>query len=179
MSDEYPVGSRIVDDDGDEWTKGGDGKWSFTESEYGSVRHSLRDVLTFFAPRRGEAAVVTPTGSAYVTQDSGERQEYSSGMVRDVSAGKPRFDLTYASDLPYGDQMLTRFAELMARGAEKYGERNWEQSETAEELRRFQESAIRHFFQWLWGEQDGEDHAAAVYFNIMAAERLERILERP
>jgi hypothetical protein len=37
------------------------------------------------------------------------------------------------------------------------------------EYERFQESAARHFEQWLEGEND-EDHAAAVFFNINGAE---------
>ncbi|MER7420034.1 hypothetical protein ABT346_25195 [Micromonospora peucetia] len=38
-----------------------------------------------------------------------------------------------------------------------------------EELDRAKGSALRHLMQWLCGEDD-EDHAAAVVFNIMAAE---------
>lgn len=105
----------------------------------------------------------------YETKDSGERQQYSTGMQRDVNTGKPRFDLIMPVDLPYESQMLTRWAALMARGAEKYEDRNWEKAGTLEELHRFKESAFRHFVQWLNGEYD-EDHAAAVFFNIQGAE---------
>ncbi len=91
-----------------------------------------------------------------------ERQEYSTGMMRDTSTNKARYDLL---DMP----MLARWADLMARGAEKYGAHNWKKAETQEELDRFRESAIRHFFQWFSGDTD-EDHAAAVYFNIAGAE---------
>lgn len=83
-------------------------------------------------------------------------------MVRDIQEGKPRYDLVY---LP----MLKRWAELMGRGAEKYGERNWEKAEGQEELNRFKASAFRHFMQWIEGEID-EDHGAAVFFNIAGAE---------
>jgi hypothetical protein len=99
---------------------------------------------------------------AYETKDSGERQEYSTGMMRDTSTNKARYDLL---DLP----MLARWADLMARGAEKYGAHNWKKAKTQEELDRFRESAIRHFFQWFSGDTD-EDHGAAVYFNIAGAE---------
>lgn len=105
----------------------------------------------------------------YSTKDSGERQEYSTGMKRDIQKGKPAFHLITPSVLPYDEQMLTRWAALMTRGAEKYGERNWELAKTEEELERFKASAFRHFMQWLTGEDD-EDHAAAVMFNIQAAE---------
>ena len=106
----------------------------------------------------------------YETKDSGKRQEYASGMRRDVQDGKPDFTLLL-TDLPYKEQMLTRFAELMARGADKYGRRNWQLANSQEELDRFKASALRHMMQWQSGEDD-EDHASAVYFNIMAAERL-------
>lgn len=103
------------------------------------------------------------------TKDSGERVEFASGMQRDVSEGKPRFDLIMPVLLPYQEQMLYRWAMLMARGAAKYSDRNWEQAETVEELARFQESADRHYFQWRTGETD-EDHAAAVMYNVAGAE---------
>jgi hypothetical protein len=111
-------------------------------------------------------AAVNP---GYVTKDSGEREEYSTGMQRDVNDGKPRFDLIMPAELPYGEQLLTRWAQLLQRGAVKYNPRNWEKAATREELDRFRESAFRHFLQWFCGESD-EDHAAACLFNISGAE---------
>lgn len=99
----------------------------------------------------------------YVTLDSGERQDYDSGMRRDTQQGKPRYDLI-------DRDFLRRWAELMARGAEKYGERNWELANSEEEVNRFKASAFRHLMQWLDGDET-EDHAAAVAFNLAAAER--------
>lgn len=104
----------------------------------------------------------------FITKDSGKRQSFGSGMVRDTTEGKPDFSLIMAN-VPYEEQMLTRFAALMGRGAEKYGPKNWELANSSEELARFKSSAIRHFMQWFNSEED-EDHAAAVYFNIMAYE---------
>ena len=98
----------------------------------------------------------------YITKDSGKRQSYKSGMVRDTVDGKPRYDLIY---LP----MLTRLAELHARGVAKYGERNWEKANSIEEMNRFKASAFRHFISWLENEED-EDHASAILFNINAYE---------
>jgi len=106
---------------------------------------------------------------SFETKDSGAREEFPSGMRRDVQAGKADFSLLLQEGVPYADQMLTRYAELMARGAEKYGRRNWQLAASAEELDRFKASAFRHFVQWVTGETD-EDHAAAVFFNITAAE---------
>ena len=105
----------------------------------------------------------------FTTKDSGERQEWSSGMHRDTETGKPRFDLIVPEGVPFEEQLLTRFANLMARGAEKYTERNWEQANSMEEVKRAESSAYRHFMQWLCGETD-EDHAAAVIFNLMVVE---------
>ncbi len=106
----------------------------------------------------------------WITRDSGKRQEFDSGMHRDTQEGKPRFDLVTPAVLPYDRQMLTRWAALMERGAKKYSDRNWEQASGPEELAWFKASAFRHFVQWYCGVDDGEDHAAAVFFNVQGAE---------
>jgi hypothetical protein len=106
----------------------------------------------------------------YVTKDSGERQQFDSGMVRDSQRSKTRYDLVY---LP----MLKRWADLMGRGADKYGERNWEKAEGEEELNRFKESAFRHFIQWFMEENLDEDHAAAILFNVSGAEYVKEKLD--
>lgn len=105
----------------------------------------------------------------FVVKDSGVREPYASGMVRDTQKGKARFDLLRPRGVPYDAQFLTRVAMLMTRGAEKYGFRNWEVANSQEEIDRFEGSAERHMMQWLSGETD-EDHAAAVVFNLLAAE---------
>jgi hypothetical protein len=105
----------------------------------------------------------------FTTKDSGKREAYTTGMVRDTQDGKARFDLLFPQGVPFSDQFLTRVAELMTRGAEKYGLRNWEKAGTVEELDRFRASAIRHLAQWIAGDTD-EDHAAAVVFNLLAFE---------
>jgi hypothetical protein len=99
----------------------------------------------------------------FETLDSGQRMEFSSGMVRDTSDGKLNFLLL--RDGP----MLWRWAGLLTRGASKYAPRNWMLASGEEEYERFRESAARHFEQWLRGDDD-EDHAAAVFFNINGAE---------
>jgi hypothetical protein len=109
----------------------------------------------------------------YQTKHGDEREQYSSGMQRDAEKGKPRFDLIIPLEVPYDDQLLTRIAKLYQRGAEHYEDRNWERGAGQEELDRARSSAFRHFMQWFTGEKD-EDHAAAVFFNIQAAEYFER-----
>lgn len=98
----------------------------------------------------------------FITKDSGKREEFVTGMVRDTQDDKPRYDLL---DIPF----LKRWAQLMARGAKKYGEHNWKKAGTPEELSRFRASAVRHMFQYLEGDTS-EDHAAAVAFNLAGAE---------
>lgn len=100
----------------------------------------------------------------YTTKDSGERQDFDSGMVRDVEAGK--VDYSRCFDGP----MFDRWAELLTRGAVKYpnlpdGRPNWMLASGPKELQRFRRSACRHFRQWLRGDTD-EDHAAAILFNV-------------
>lgn len=105
----------------------------------------------------------------YVTKDSGKHAEMDGGMVRDTNDGKARFDLILPEGIPYAEQFLTRWAQLMARGMVKYGERNWEHGEYPQAYWRARESAFRHMIQWLCDERD-EDHAAAVAFNVASAE---------
>lgn len=90
-------------------------------------------------------------------------------MVRDINDGKPRFSLILPKDLPYEEQLITRWAMLMERGRLKYGERNWEKADSRQEMERFADSAQRHLMQWVCGETD-EDHAAAVCFNLQGSE---------
>jgi dATP/dGTP diphosphohydrolase len=106
---------------------------------------------------------------SFVTKDSGKRAEFESGMVRDTQEGKPRFDLLLPEGVPYADQFLTRFAMLMARGASKYEDRNWEKASGEAELARFLSSLLRHTIAYVCGETD-EDHGAAICFNVMGAE---------
>lgn len=105
----------------------------------------------------------------FITKDSGKREEYESGMVRDTQEGKPGFHYLFVDGIPYDEQFLTRWSALMSRGAEKYGAKNYQKADSEEELERFKASAARHFAQWMCGEVD-EDHSVAVAFNLMAAE---------
>ena len=102
-------------------------------------------------------------------EDSGNRKEFPGGGMRDTAAGKPRFELLWTEAQPYDDQMLTRAARWMARGAEKYESRNWELFDSPEALEHAKASLLRHTYKLLAGETD-EDHAAAVWFNTQAIE---------
>jgi hypothetical protein len=107
----------------------------------------------------------------FVVKDSGQREQFESGMVRDTATGK--VDFRRVLDGP----MLDRWAAHLSKGAVKYpdvapGVPNWTLAAGPAELDRFKQSAFRHFLQWLRGDVD-EDHAAAVFFNINGAEYVE------
>lgn len=93
----------------------------------------------------------------FVTKDSGQRQEFGTGSVRDLATGKGRYDLI--PTMP-----LRRLAGLYERGAAKYGDRNWEKGQP---LMRYVDSAMRHLNCLLAGEPE-EDHATAVVWNMFA-----------
>ncbi|MFE7114087.1 dATP/dGTP diphosphohydrolase domain-containing protein [Streptomyces sp. NPDC057654] len=103
------------------------------------------------------------------TKESGQRDEFSSGTLRAPDTGRPRFDLLVSETVPCDQHLLTRCAALMERGAQKYSSRNGEKADSLAELEDIKASAFHHFIQWLTGETD-EDHAAAVVFDLLAAE---------
>jgi hypothetical protein len=100
-------------------------------------------------------------------KDSGERQEFETGAVRDTGTGKGRFDL-----LP--SYAITRVAQHFENGAVKYADENWRKGIP---LRRYLDSALRHLFKFLEGQRD-EDHAAAAAWNILALIETEEMIRR-
>lgn len=105
----------------------------------------------------------------FITKDSGKRQEYASGMKRDLQDSKSNFYLWMPKCVPFNEQLIVRAGYAAQRGADKYGARNFELANSEEELERFKSSALRHMLQWICGEED-EDHASAVVFNLTCAE---------
>lgn len=99
----------------------------------------------------------------FVVRDSGHREEFASGMRRDIEDDKVDYTLVY--DGPLHD----RLAAHLTKGAVKYGRRNWQLAVSLEEAERFMRSAARHFRQWLNGELD-EDHFSATVFNMNSHE---------
>jgi hypothetical protein len=93
----------------------------------------------------------------YITKDSGDRQKFSTGSVRDMQEGKGRFDLIPA--LP-----MFRLAGLYERGAVKYGDHNWQKGQP---LSRLLDSAERHHYKTKLKLKD-EDHPIAVVWNYFA-----------
>lgn len=95
-------------------------------------------------------------------EDSGERESFEGGAVRDVRAGKGRYDLI----TPIGMRRLARHYE---NGARKYEDRNWEKGMP---VSRCLDSLLRHVFQYLSGDRT-EDHLAAAAWNAFAAMHME------
>ena len=108
--------------------------------------------------------------SRFEVKDSGKREEFEGGMVRDTEEGK----VDYSTIL--NGPMFERWAAHLTKAEKKYndvapGVPNWTLARGTKEYVRFKKSALRHFIQWFRGDCD-EDHAAAVFFNINGAEYL-------
>lgn len=93
--------------------------------------------------------------SDFKINDSGKRQSFDTGSVRDTDGDKPDYTLI-------SHHANTREAIHLVKGAGKYGRRNWE---LGQPVSRFLASAFRHLEQFRSGKRD-EDHLAAVRFNV-------------
>jgi len=101
----------------------------------------------------------------FILKDSGKREKYDTGAVRDIREDKGRFDLI----TPFA---LLRLARVYEKGAIKYSERNWEQGI---KISRCLDSAERHINQYKMGMTD-EDHLAQAAWNLFSAMHFEEIL---
>lgn len=93
----------------------------------------------------------------FTCKDSGERRQFATGAVRDMSAGKGRMDLLS----PFANIRTSKWLE---KGAEKYSPRNWEKGIPFSSLL---DSAMRHLEKFKAGMTD-EDHLAAARFGLDA-----------
>lgn len=95
------------------------------------------------------------------------KRQFATGSQRDNRDGKGRFDL-----LPPRAMLL--LAKLFEKGAENYGDRNWEKGQ---DLGSYFDSGLRHVFEYMAGHTN-EDHLVSAAWNFMAAiETRERIRE--
>lgn len=99
--------------------------------------------------------------------DSGKRQDFESGCVRDTAENKSRPDLIS----PYFNM---RVGDHLEKGASKYAERNWEQGMP---ISRCIASLERHLNQYKMGLMD-EDHLAAIGCNIVFVIHYEEMIKR-
>lgn len=97
--------------------------------------------------------------------DSGKRQQFETGAVRDTADDKPRPDLIS----PFFSE---RLGEWLRKGAQKYSARNWEKGIPNS---RCLASLERHLVKFKQGKVD-EDHEAAIAFNIMAIIHNQRMI---
>lgn len=102
--------------------------------------------------------MTTEKTNDYTLKDSGERKNFDTGAVRDMSTGKGRFEL-----LP--PMTLRALAIHYEKGCQKYGDRNWEKGIP---VSRYTDSAMRHLFQFLDGCDD-ENHLIAAVWNVVCA----------
>ena len=89
-------------------------------------------------------------------QDSGKRETFASGAVRDTDEGKPRPDL-------FSPLAMERIGLLLMKGAQKYSEHNWRKGIPAS---RCLASLHRHLMKYMQGAND-EDHLSGVMANCM------------
>jgi len=99
--------------------------------------------------------------------DSGARETFATGSVRDTAADKPRPDLIS----PFAE---ARLGEWLRKGAAKYAERNWEKGQP---FTRVVASLRRHLMAYQMGRTD-EDHMAACMCNAMFLLHYEEMVAR-
>ena len=95
-------------------------------------------------------------------KDSGDRTEFPTGAVRDLQGNKG--DMV---SLP--NEAILRLSKHYENGAKKYGRWNYTKGIPVSS---FMDSALRHLFKYLDG-QDDEDHLAAAAFNVLGAMEME------
>ena len=91
-------------------------------------------------------------------KDSGERQLFDSGAVRDTQEGKGRMDFLPAF-------ALMEVAKHFEAGANKYGDNNWRKGIP---VSRYIDSGLRHLLKHMDGQTD-EQHLIAATWNLLCA----------
>lgn len=95
-------------------------------------------------------------------KDSGERRNFSTGAVRDMSDGKgDMYSLPPAA--------ILRISRHYEAGAKKYARLNYMKGIPVSS---FIDSALRHLMKYLDGWDD-EDHLSAAAFNVLGAIQME------
>jgi hypothetical protein len=118
----------------------------------------LRETVPLLTARESER---------FVVKDSGVRQAFETGAVRDVQDGKGRYDL-----LPPG--AIGMLARIYEEGAKKYEARNWEKGIP---LSRFLDSGLRHLMKHIEGQRD-EKHIVQAAWNLMGYIETALMVER-
>ena len=95
-------------------------------------------------------------------KDSGQRTEFSTGAVRDMSIGKGNMVV-----MPWS--AILRVSKHYENGARKYGPENYKRGIPTSS---FADSAMRHMAKYLAGADD-EDHLSAAIFNLLGIALME------
>lgn len=95
------------------------------------------------------------------------KQQFVTGAQRDTQSGKLRYDLIS----PFA---LKRLATIYTKGAEHYGDRNWEKGIP---FSRMIASMQRHMMAFLMGETD-EDHLGQAVWNGVGILHFQEMIER-
>ena len=111
-------------------------------------------------------AKTTPSAK-HGLKDSGERQAFDTGAVREPNLGRGRYDLI-------SPIALKALAIHYERGAQKYNERNWEKGLP---LSRHLNSAMRHLQNYLEGDKS-EDHLSACSWNCFCIIHVTEMIKR-
>ena len=128
-----------------------------------SSGHSLRVNL------RGEKFQELASGKHSITgmNDSGKREVFATGAVRDSAEGKPRPDL-------FSPFAMERIGLWLEQGARKYEPRNWEKGMGYE---RVTASLHRHLMKYMQHDMS-EDHLAAIAVNASFLMHYDAMIER-
>lgn len=105
--------------------------------------------------------------SKLAVKDSGKRDSFETGAVRDVGELKGAYELI-------SPLFIRRLALHLEKGANKYEPRNWEKGMP---MGRTMQSLLRHSYQYLEGDRS-EDHLAGIACNIMFLIHYEDMINR-
>lgn len=92
-----------------------------------------------------------------MTMKSTDKQQFTTGAVRDTQENKNRYDLIPVT-------ILEQLAEVFTEGALHYGDRNWQKGIPAS---RYYASCMRHLTLAVKGNES-ENHLIKAAWNLMA-----------
>ena len=138
-------------------------RWRYVVAD---LKHHGSDGYFYHVNMRGERFFELADKQS-VMQDSGRREMFPTGAVRDTGDGKPQPHLIS----PFA---VERLGAWLSAGAKKYGPRNWEKGISSE---RHCASLCRHLMKFQQGCKD-EDHLAAIFCNTMFLIHNEEMVRR-
>ena len=132
------------------------------------LKHHAGEGYYYYVNLRGKRfCELAERRDAVRMQDSGHRETFATGAVRDTAEGKPQPHLIS----PFA---VERLGAWLAAGAQKYGARNWEKGISSE---RHCASLCRHLMKFQQGCTD-EDHLGAIFCNAMFLIHNEELVRR-